>query len=132
MSVLLNSRKKFGTKSPKVEKKQKVEISSKEMKIFQRIEQNLAVLGLAPYQQQSDHLKLNFRQIIFFVVCAINVTLMSSYAFLVANGIGEYMDVIFSLIVVVCISFGFISSIYMNDKSHATIKLLEKELVLSE
>lgn len=102
------------------------------MKIFQRIEQNLAVLGLAPYQQQSDHLKLNFRQIIFFVVCAINVTLMSSYASLVANGIGEYMDVIFSLIVVVCISFGFISSIYMNDKSHATIKLLEKELVLSE
>lgn len=106
--------------------------SSEEMKIFQEIQQNLAVMGITPNQQQSDHLKLNFRQIVFVVVCAINVTLLSSYAFLVANGIEEYMDVIFSLIVLVTITIAFISIIFMSDKGFDVIRLLEKELVVSE
>lgn len=57
---------------------------------------------------------------------------MSSYAFHVANGIDEYMDVIFSLIVVVTIAVAFISIIYKNDKGFDTVKLLEKEIAVSK
>lgn len=106
--------------------------SSKEMKIFRQIQRNLAVMGLTPNQQHNDRLKLNFRQTIFVVVCAINVNLMSSYAFFVANDIGEYMDVILSLIGVVTIAIAFMSIIYKNDKGFDTIKLLEKELIVSK
>lgn len=113
------------TKQTKKEKKMK-------LKVFQQIQQILAVMGFAPNQQQNNRLNLNYRQIIFVFVCGTNVTFLSSYIFLVANDIEEYMDAIFSLIVLVTIAIAFISIIFKNDQLFNYIECLTKELTDSK
>lgn len=98
------------------------------LKIFQCIQQILAAMGFAPNQQQNNRLNLNYRQIIFVIVCGMNVTFLSSYIFLEANDIEEYMDAIFSLIIMVTIAIAFISIIFKNDQLFNYIECVTKEL----
>lgn len=98
------------------------------MKVFQCIQQILAVIGFAPNQQQNNQLNLNYRQIIFVVVCVMNVTFLSSYIFLEADDVEEYMDAIFSLIVMVTIAIAFTSIIFKNDQLFNYIECVTREL----
>lgn len=106
--------------------------NTKEMKIFRRIQQNLAVIGLIPNQPPNERSSLNFRQIAFVVLCVVNVTFLSAYIFTVANGIELYMDAIFSLVTVLTTAVAFVSIIFKNGKCYEIIKHLEQELDLSK
>lgn len=102
------------------------------LKTFRTIQKVLAMMGFTPNQQQSNHCKLNSRQIIFVVVCAINVTFLSSYIVRVANSIDEYMDAIFSLIILVTVAIAFISIIFKNDKLFNYIEFITNLLTDSK
>lgn len=104
----------------------KNEINMK-LKVFQQIQRILAVMGFAPNQQQNGR-NLNYRQMIFVIVCVLNVTFLTSYIFLEATDIEEYMDAIFSLIVMVTIAVAFTSIIFKNDQLFNYIECLAKEL----
>lgn len=106
------------------------------MHVFQTIQKNLAVIGITPKQQrpkqQRGHQKLNSRQIIFVAITAADITSIVFYISLETNGIAEYMDIIFSLTVVVGIVMAFISIILKKDKGFNTMELTETELTFSE
>lgn len=101
------------------------------MHIFQTIQKNLAVIGITP-KQQREHQKLNSRQIIFIAITAIDITSIFFYISLETNGIAEYMDIIFSLTVVVGIIMAFISIILKKDKGFNTMERSDEELTFSE
>lgn len=101
------------------------------MHVFHTIQKNLAVIGITS-KQQREHQKLNSRQIIFIAITAVDITSIFLYISLETNGIAEYMDIIFSLTVVVGIVMAFISIILKKDKGFNTMELTETELTFSE
>lgn len=97
------------------------------MKTVQTVKKIMAVMGLSP-----NHRGFNSRQIIFVIVCAVNVILLVFYIFLVANTIDEYIDAMFSFTVLVGITIAFISLTFKNDEIFTVIKFCEKELTESK
>lgn len=104
-----------------------MENDSRERKI-QVFQEKIEAMGCTPNQQQNRHRKLNFHQIVFVVVCAINITFLCFYMVLEANSIETYMDAIFSMTTLIAITISFISIVCKNDEIFISIDNCEKEL----
>lgn len=99
------------------------------MKFLQTVQKNFVSMGFAPNQQQNKHWQASSGQIIDISFCTVDAILVALYIFYDANDIEQYMESIFSLIVVVAITIAYSSIIFENDKVFSTIKLCEDEMV---
>lgn len=99
------------------------------MKIVQKIQEILALMGLTPNHQQNNHRLLNSRQIFYIAKYSMDAI---TYVFVKADGIEEYMDPIFALTVVFGIELAFINTIFKSDKLFKMIETTEVELNFSK
>lgn len=106
---------------------------SKEMKIFQTLLKNIATIGFTPNQQrQTKYRKVSRSQIIMITIFCINIGTLCVFFFYEANGIEQYMDVIYEFTVTFGIFIAFLSIIFKVDDIFNILELTEKEIAESE
>lgn len=102
------------------------------MKVFQRIQKKLAVMGFTPNQQKNNRGQWNFRQTCCVVVYSTGIISCGVNIFIGANNVQETAQSIYMLNGLAAIALGFISVILKNDKLFEVIEDLGKERNLSE
>ena len=101
------------------------------MKFFQKIQENLAVMGFIPNQQENNHRLFSSRQIFCIVKFSIDIISTIVHIFYGADGVEEYMETIYGLTGVIEISIAFVSISFHNDKLFNIIQRIAEELNMS-
>lgn len=102
------------------------------LKIFQVVREKLAMIGIAPNQQQNNRLKLNLRQTIFVGTAVADAILNICYFYFETIRTKDYMDVVLCVTNEVGVLISFFSLIVKGDKGFNTIELCETELIHSK
>lgn len=102
------------------------------MKILQKVQQNLAMLGFAPNQQPNSNRILGRRQAFGIYFSAMRTCLASVYFLHVAHTLGEYMYSFFTLLASSGFTASHISLAIKNDQIFNIIDTFEKLMNESE
>lgn len=105
---------------------------SKKIEIFHTVRQNIAALGLAPNQQQQSKYRKVSRYQIWIGILSIDLSAHCVFFFHGADGVEDFMDVIYEFIIESSIFITFISIILKNGDLFNVLEFIEKELTASE
>lgn len=102
------------------------------MKMFQTVQQYMAVMGFVPNQQQNTGRPFSFRQTACIVQFSMEIFCCAKSVFNGTDNPEDYMEMIYAFTAVICIAIAFISISLNNDNLFHIIELSEEEGELSK
>lgn len=102
---------------------------SKELKIFQTLQKNIAAIGFAAnMQKQTKYRKISRYQSIMITILSMDLSTLCVFFYHEANGIEKYMDVIYQFTAGSGIFISFVSIIFRNDDIFNMLEHTQNEL----